>query len=270
MTSRGNLRHLRGLFREARGATTLRLAWYVAAYLVYRLTGWKAYRGGVFTFRFGRFQIVPGRGNLSIIGEIFVDRIYQVRDFVPSDGETCVDVGANIGCVSLQWRHTNRTGPIIAIEPHPRTVEALRSNCGLNACADITIVHAAVASHDGPVDLILDANQNSMALTAGEHLRYTGRFAAEERTVVPGLTLDSLVSSHGLTRVHLLKIDVEGFEVECLKGGPNALRVTDRVIMEVHSKALRADCIEILKSHGFSYRIVGNLLVARRDSISEE
>jgi FkbM family methyltransferase len=266
VTSRGNARNLTGLFREATGATKGRLALYVAAYLLYRATGWKAYRGGVFSFRFGRFHVATGRGDLGTIGEIFVDRLHQVRDFVPSDGDTCVDVGAHIGCVALQWRLSNPTGRIIAVEPHPVTVQALRANCALNPGAPITVVEAAVGSTDGPVTLILDAHENRMALTAGEHLRqlrYT--FAAQRRASVPGMTLDSLAATHGLRRVHLLKIDVEGFEVECLKGAEHALGITDRVIVEVHSMALRTECARILTERGFSFRVIGKLMFAQRE-----
>jgi FkbM family methyltransferase len=265
VTSRGNARNLAGLFREATGATKGWLALYVAAYLLYRTTGWKTHRGGVFTFRFGRFNVATGRGDLGTIGEIFVDRLHQVRDFVPSDGDSCVDVGAHIGCVALQWRLSNPTGHIIAVEPHPVTVQALRANCALNPGAPITVVEAAVGRTDGPVALILDAHENRMALTAGEHLRYTGTFAAQRQTRVPGITLDALAATHGLRRVHLLKIDVEGFEVECLKGAEHALAITDRVMVEVHSTPLRTECARILTERGFSHRIIGNLMFAQRE-----
>ncbi|HXQ28757.1 MAG TPA: FkbM family methyltransferase, partial [Gemmatimonadales bacterium] len=236
----------------------------LASYLFYRTTGWKPYRGGVFTFQFGRFHVATGRGDLGTIGEIFIDRLHQVQDFIPSDGDTCVDVGAHIGCVALQWRLTNRTGRIIAVEPHPRTVEVLRANCALNPGADVTVVAAAVGSREGPLEMILDANENRMALTAGDHLRYTGAFAAQQRHAVPGITLDSLVATQGVRHVHLLKIDVEGYEVECLKGGAKTLGMTDRIIVEVHSTPLKTECARILTGHGFSFHITGNLMFAKR------
>src|SRR5579862_4512005 len=173
MTPRGNARTFPGLFRQATGATKGRLAWYLASYLLYRATGWKAYRGGVFAFRFGRFHVDTGRGDLGTIGEIFIDGLHQVREFIPRDGDTCIDVGAHIGCVALQWRLTNRTGRIIAVEPHPQTVERLRANCVLNPGAEITVLATAVGSHDGPLEVILDGNHNRMALTFGPDPGYT-------------------------------------------------------------------------------------------------
>ena len=78
------------------------------------------------------------------------------------------------------------------------------------------------------------------------------------------MILDSLAATHGLRRVHLLKIDVEGFEVECLKGAEHALATTDRVIVEVYSTPLRTECARILTEQGFSYRVIGNLMFAQR------
>src|SRR3989442_14056619 len=104
MTPRENARNLLGLFRKASAGTAGRLVLYVLAYLVRRSTGWDLYRGGLFSFKFGRFEVVAGRGDLGTISEIFLGRGYQAPGFVPSDGDICLDIGASISCVSLQWR----------------------------------------------------------------------------------------------------------------------------------------------------------------------
>jgi len=264
MTPRENAQNLVALVRQARPGTAGRLLLYAAAYAVRRATGWSLYHGGLFSFSFGRFHVASGRGDLGTIGEIFVNRPYQVAGFIPSDGDVCLDIGANIGCVSRQWRLTNPTGRIIAVEPHPETVQVLRKNCLLNSGDDITVVHAAVGSRVGPAELVIDRNHSSMARPAATNLRALGGFAAEERVTVVGVTLDSLLATYALPRVDLLKIDVEGFEVECLNGGRAALGVTERAIVEFHSDELRARCRGILDEAGFHVQEHGTLLFAQR------
>src|SRR2546425_959767 len=190
MTPRENARNLLGLFRKASAGTAGRLVLYVLAYLVRRSTGWELYRGGLYHFKFGRFEVVAGRGDLGTISEIFVGRCYQARGFIPSDGDICLDIGANIGCVSLQWRFTNPSGRILAVEPHPRAIAVLRRNCGLNPGANITIVPSAVGSNDGTVELVIDRNENTMARTAGEHLHDFERHVAGEGITVDCVTID--------------------------------------------------------------------------------
>jgi FkbM family methyltransferase len=264
MTPRENAQHLFRLIPQGKAGTVGRLLLYAVAYAVRRSTGWELYRGGIFSFRFGRFEVMAGRGDLGTISEIFVNRAYQVPGFIPSDGDICVDIGANIGCVSLQWRLTNPSGRILAVEPHPGTVEVLRRNCALNPGVGVTVVHAAAGSQNGEVELVIDRNQNSMARTAGEHLRYFEAYAAEERIMVKCVTLDSLVLTYALPRIDVLKIDVEGFEVECLKGAPKALGLTDRMIVEFHGEDLRVECARILEEHGFAIQVRGSLMFCCR------
>jgi len=266
MTPRENARNLLGLLVQAQPGTAARLLLYAAAYVLRRSTGWEFYRGGRFDFRFGSFQVAPGRGDLGMIGEIFVNRGYHRPAFIPSDGEVCIDVGANIGCVSIQWRKSNPTGRILAIEAHPLTVALLRANLALNAGADVVVVPAAVGSRDGTVELEIDRNNNSIARVVGSHLQHVEAYPSEERVTVDSVTLDSLVHRHALERIDLLKIDIEGFEAECLKGARDALTITDRVILEFHSEALRTECRRILEGQGFAVSEFGSLMFASRQT----
>jgi FkbM family methyltransferase len=125
------------------------------------------------------------------------------------------------------------------------------------------VIHAAVGNREGGVELIIDRN-NSMARTVGEHLRYIEPFQEEARVTVDCITIDSLAVARSLRRIDLLKIDVEGFEVECLQGARAALSTTDRVIVEVHGEALRLACWRLLEERGFAIEMRGTLMFARR------
>jgi hypothetical protein len=92
-------------------------------------------------------------------------------------------------------------------------------------------------------------------------------------------TLADVVSRHGLARVDLLKVDVEGFELDVLRGAGGALRLVERVVVEYHSLDLGRRVVELLAAEGLTtvrdqkmyrgdedrYRGVGRgLLFARR------
>ena len=68
------------------------------------------------------------------------------------------------------------------------------------------------------------------------------------------ITLDS----YSFKRVDLLKIDVEGFELDVLLGAENTIRqFKPRIIIETHSKELRKKCHAFLSSLGYSLKVEG-------------
>jgi FkbM family methyltransferase len=240
------------------------LFFYAASNALFRTAGLQVGGDFVLKFRFGRFNVSPHCGDLGTIGEIFVQRPYEVSAaFIPREGDICIDVGANIGCVSLLWRLTNKNGRIIAIEPHPVTFRRMLDNFSLNQIAAIESVEAAIGSHDGQIEILIDNDNNSMAkvVSASEVMP---AFKDQRTTQVPCLTLDGLLADRGITRVDLLKIDVEGAEELCLEGARKTLKMSDKIILEYHSPQLRDSCARILTAHGFEHQIVGTLLFAKK------
>ena len=66
------------------------------------------------------------------------------------------------------------------------------------------------------------------------------------------------LDSYSFKRVDLLKIDVEGFELDVLLGAENTIRqFKPRIIIETHSKELRKKCHAFLSSLGYSLKVEG-------------
>src|SRR5262245_27242260 len=58
-----------------------------------------------------KFRIKTNSGDVAVIHEIFCQKIYDSdSDFLAGPGQVCVDIGANIGCVSLRWSQSNPSG----------------------------------------------------------------------------------------------------------------------------------------------------------------
>ncbi len=69
-------------------------------------------------------------------------------------------------------------------------------------------------------------------------------------------TLDQIVPALAVSRIDLLKIDVEGAEVEVLRGAAHELRTTQRIVLEYHSREWLRQCEELLNAHGFLREIL--------------
>jgi FkbM family methyltransferase len=128
-------------------------------------------------------------------------------------GDTFVDCGANIGYFSVLA--TGLVGPhgrVVAIEANPQTFELLKRNLALNGCG--TPVHCAVTTNAGEVDIFVsDMGDVYSSLRTGGLV--TGDSVRSYK--VPGRPLDEVVEDLGLDRVHVVKVDIEGGELDVLR-----------------------------------------------------
>jgi FkbM family methyltransferase len=133
-----------------------------------------------------------------------------------------IDIGANIGAQALPLANrVGAKGRVIAIEPADTAMARLRDNCALNPAlsARMTLIHRALVA---PGEQATETYFASWPLTLakGAHPVHQG---APERSSAIGSTLDGLVDELGLTRVDLIKLDVDGNELPVLRGAAATL-----------------------------------------------
>lgn len=130
-------------------------------------------------------------------------------------GSVFIDIGANIGLMSaIASRKVGASGKVIAVEANPETVEILRYNLALNDCDNVEVYPIALGSGTGTAILYENWNVNR----GGASLLSQGD---ETGTEVPVARLEDLFSDIPAT---LIKMDVEGYELEVLKGGAEYIR----------------------------------------------
>lgn len=136
-------------------------------------------------------------------------RLFLQRNLMP--GDVFVDVGANVGLHTVVA--ATRVGPggrVIAFEAVPRTVEHLRASLRLSdveAWVEVHTVAVGAREEEGRVFHV--------AAIAGHSSMYPLQEAVLEQVMVPVRTLDGVLSGAG---VKLVKIDVEGAELDVLQG----------------------------------------------------
>ena len=131
-------------------------------------------------------------------------------------GATVLDVGANIGAYTLLFATwAGPSGRVVAFEPSPRSVEGLREHLKLNGVADrVEIVQAAVSSAEGTAWFDCSGPSGANALVS--EARGGGAITVDTTT------LDAYCESRGL-RPSVIKVDVEGAELDVLRGGRRTL-----------------------------------------------
>lgn len=139
-----------------------------------------------------------------------------VLGFVGS-GDTCIDVGANIGYFALPLaRACGTAGSVLCFEPVRRNVLTIRLAAEINHLSNLEVVEAAVVETSR--SLKMDVSDADSAYT---HVAAAN--AVLEGVVVSGVTLDEMVDARRLDRIKFLKIDVEGAENIVLAGAGGLL-----------------------------------------------
>jgi len=139
-------------------------------------------------------------------------------------GDTCVDVGANIGYYSqLMASLTGASGKVIAIEPIPRNADLIRLNRHQNNASNIIeVVQCAVGDEDNitTVFSIAEVNSSLSSIKNSNDVQRSYSRVPEKRREFDVLvrTLDSIVKEYSIGKICILKIDVEGFEYAAIKG----------------------------------------------------
>jgi len=141
--------------------------------------------------------------------------IVRLIHHVVRPGDTCLDIGANVGAHALVLaKRTGPTGRVLAFEPHPAVVERLRGNVALNGWEHVTVVQAAVSDRAGEAAFYGfrpgSSRQGISSLLPDEN--------AVDEMRVSVLDAATLAERYDLERCDFIKIDVEGNDAVVLLG----------------------------------------------------
>ncbi len=131
-------------------------------------------------------------------------------------GQIVIEVGANIGAHTVGLaRLVGREGRVLAFEPQRLPFQILCANMALNSIENVDCFWSALGSEDGFID-VPELNPEKTSNFGGVTL-----LGSQNGRRVTCHTLDRYIS---LPRVDLIKIDVEGMEVDVLRGGERLLK----------------------------------------------
>jgi FkbM family methyltransferase len=175
-----------------------------------------------------------------------------------SPGSVVFDIGAHAGFYTLLASElVGSTGKVVAFEPLPRNLAFLRSHLDLNAVDNAEVIAAAVSDVDGAVGF-QDGPDSS-----------TGFISSSGGRRVAAVSLDALVHEGNIPRPDFLKIDVEGAEMDVLRGGRRTLEEgSPALFLATHGKDVHASCCEFLKSLGYALEPIVGKTIDDTDEVS--
>jgi len=184
--------------------------------------------------------------DIYVVGEILHDKVYGVLRGLPPD-PVVVDAGANIGLFSV-WLACRYPGAVShCFEPEPENYELLRHNLEQfqGFCHPF-----ALGDRAGVANLYISGFAADHSMIPNEAVRRV--------TTVTCIRLADYLEEHRIERIDLLKLDVEGSELEVLKGLEEKLGIVDRIIGECHEARVNQEALYQFLAHR------GHRVVAKR------
>ena len=158
-------------------------------------------------------ELIMPRETVFVFIEVFRDRVYE-KFSSPREGDTVVDVGAHVGTFTVRAAElVGDKGLVIAIEPESKNLSFLSHNIERHNLRNVKVIRKAVLDKAGKARLYLSESSRCHSLLYSSN-NYVG---------VETDCLDNIIMQLGLERVDFVKIDIEGAELEALKGATRIL-----------------------------------------------
>jgi FkbM family methyltransferase len=174
---------------------------------------------------------------------------------IPPEG-TILDIGANIGIMTVSLAQRFPKAKVYAFEPIPNNIEALEKVVNYYKLKNVTLFKTALGEEKGELKMILPVINNSKMQGLSHVLEEDASGTTEKgmQYTVPVLKLDDIPELEAAYSITAIKIDVENFEYYVLKGGESMLRKHMPLIYcELWDNDRRKLCMEYLS--GLGYRI---------------
>jgi FkbM family methyltransferase len=207
-----------------------------------------------------RFDVGPASG-FFLTGRV-EEPVQQVLQALLRPGNVFYDIGGNVGFFTLLGaRLVGSTGAVYAFEPVPGNAVAIQRNASLNRATHVTVIQVALSDESGSRRLLLAEHAGGAVLESVGSPPPDVAGSIE----VEAWPLDRLATERQLARPDVVKIDVEGAELNVLRGMQGMLR-GDRpaIVLELDSadrsrcEAKIDECRAFLDPFGYRFETLSN------------
>ncbi|MCA0431405.1 MAG: FkbM family methyltransferase [Bacteroidetes bacterium] len=134
-------------------------------------------------------------------------------------GDFVIDIGTNYGTTLLQFANLiGVNGKTFGFEPDPINFEICNQNIQLNHFTNLSVENIGLGNKEAEVNLVVDVDSNRGGNRISENI------IGKESYQIKIVKFDNWVLDKMLNKINLIKIDVEGYEMEVLKGAENSIK----------------------------------------------
>jgi FkbM family methyltransferase len=178
-----------------------------------------------------------------------------IKKFI-TENEVIIDIGSNIGYYALIEAQVANRGEVYCIEPVSTNVEILKRNIELNHYNNISVFQYAIGDKDGKGRMYICDKCNISSFIKKPETNLIREIE------VPLMTLDKFVERYVHCYPTFIRMDVEGYEYQIIKGSSKILKKTKslKIYIELHPHLMRREnmieLLDILKQNSFEARAI--------------
>lgn len=201
----------------------------------------------------GKVYIRPATTDMDVYNEIFIRKELDIYYEKP---EYIIDAGAHIGFTAIWLSNYNSTAKLIAIEPEKTNFDILLKNT--KNYPNITCIKAALWSHSSIVEI---KNKNA------DNWNYIVEEINNKNTnAIQALSIPILLKMFKWGKIDLLKMDIEGSEIEVLNKSNEWINSVKTIFIELHDR-FRPGCetalLNAIKQYSFVIETIGEKKILR-------
>lgn len=180
------------------------------------------------------------KGDIGVFYEVFWEKTYAKHlSVMKKNPKVIIDLGAHIGITSIYLSEKYPEAKIFAVEASGENFEVLKNNT--KSFKNIVCINAAAYFEDGFV------NFSDNELSYNQKISETG-------VSTKAISIESLKNNFGIDQVDLMKIDIEGGEIDLLNKENSWLSNVKNIIIEIHQPYNSSDLNKDLKPFGFTLK----------------
>lgn len=213
--------------------------------------------------KFHGFRMKLDLGNWSQRTTWFLGRFYEldtqmvIKDLV-KEGDTFIDVGANIGMITLlASKQVGESGRVFAFEPNPGAYRKLKDSIELNYIVNVDAIQAGLSDTESTGILSVVGTHDGVGSLATPEARYEE--SVTQRHEIVTKIGDRMLQNLSPQKNLFIKIDVEGYEVKVLKGLAETIgKYRPEILTEIEPAHLEragsnaAELIDLMIGYGYA------------------
>lgn len=212
-----------------------------------KLSALPRYTNGDFEYNGVKFTFPDSGSFVFMYRELFKKEIYKLNS--KKERPFIIDCGANIGMSVITSKKQYPNAEIIAFEPEKTICDYLKKNLSINNITDVTVIEKAVWKEQTTLSFISEgADANRITSINDEN-------STQKKIEIETVKLSEYINKE----VDLLKLDIEGAEVEVMREIEHKLNHVTNIFVEYHSSTSSEQelqvILEILTRNNFHYYI---------------
>ncbi len=177
------------------------------------------------------------------------------------DGEVVLDIGANIGIMTVWLARKKPSSHILAFEPMPQNIKALKKVINFYKLKNVCIIEKALGNENGKVEMVMPVVENVHMQGLSHVMHDSITVFNDGKTVhVPILRLDECKEvGKKKGKIAAIKLDVENFEFFVLQGAEQLIKEHRPLIYtELWANENRTKCFHFIEQLGYKIQVLSN------------